>query len=451
MTDSTVTNKPLPSVKNNKKKKSKKKKIIFGIIIGVVLLIIISIVISSNKEKEIEVQTEKITKRNITQVVTATGKIQSETQVNISAEISGEIVSLPFKEGEEVNKGDLLVKINPDAYYPQLKQQTAGVRVQQRNLESQEVTLQKYELELQRTQELYDKGLASQSELDNAQATVNEMLAQMNTTRAQINQQRASLLSVKYDLSKTTIFSPIFGTVTQLNNEAGEKVLGTSFNVGSNIMTISDLSKMECQVEVGETDVSFVKIGDTARIEVDAFPDKILTGYVYEIANSATTTGIGTQDEVVNFIIKVRILDKDVELRPGMSCTADIEVNMKENVMAVPIQSVTVREEGFGKFGEDMEGEDEEDKPENLSRESDDKMKKKKKPQEIVFIVEDNYSVKKDVKTGISDDFYIEITDGLKEGEEVIKGPFKAINKELEEDTKVKVDNEKRKRFRREE
>jgi HlyD family secretion protein len=257
------------------------------------------------------------------------------------------------------------------------------------------------------------------------------------------------LLSVKYDLSKTTIFSPISGTVTQLNNEAGEKVLGTSFNVGSNIMTISDLSKMECQVEVGETDVSFVKIGDTARIEVDAFPDKILTGYVYEIANSATTTGIGTQDEVVNFIIKVRIIDKDVELRPGMSCTADIEVDRKENVLAVPIQSVTVREEGFGKFGEDMEGEDEEDKPENLSREGDDKMKKK--PQEIVFIVEDNYSVKKDVKTGISDDFYIEITDGLKEGEEVIKGPFKAINKELEEDTKVKVDNKKRKRFRREE
>ncbi|MBL7129575.1 MAG: efflux RND transporter periplasmic adaptor subunit [Ignavibacteria bacterium] len=451
MTDSTITNKPLPSVKKNKKKKSKKKKVIFGIIIGVVLLIIITIIISSNKEKEILVQTEKITKRNITQVVTATGKIQSETQVNISAEISGEIVSLPFKEGEEVKKGDLLVKINPDAYYPQLKQQTAGVRVQQRNLESQEVTLQKYELELKRIQELYDKGLASQSELDNTQATVNEMLAQMNTTRAQINQQRASLLSVKYDLSKTTINSPISGTVTQLNNELGEKVLGTSFNVGSTIMAISDLSKMECQVEVGETDVSFVKIGDTARIEVDAFPDKILTGYVYEVANSATTTGIGTQDEVVNFIIKVRILDKDIELRPGMSCTADIEVNRKENVIAVPIQSVTVREEGFGMFGDETEGEDEEDKPENLSRESDDKMKKKKKPQEIVFIVENNYSVKKNVKSGISDDFYVEITEGLKEGEEVIKGPFKAINKELEEDTKVKVDNTKRKRFRRDE
>jgi len=365
-------------------------------------------------------------------------------------EISGEIVSLPFKEGDEVKKGNVLVKINPDAYYPQLQQQTAGVRVQQRTLESQEVTLRKYEIELQRYQELYDKGLASQSELDNAQANVDETIARMNTTKAQINQQRASLQSVRYDLSKTTIYSPINGTVSQLNNEMGEKVLGTSFNVGSNIMTISDLTKMECQVEVGETDVSFIKIGDTARIEVDAFPDKILKGYVYEIANSATTTGLGTQDEVVNFIVKIRIIDKDIDLRPGMSCTADIEVAKRENVLAVPIQSVTVREEGFGEFGKEGFGGEDEDVPENLSRENEDKLMKRKKPQEIVFIVENSYAMKRDIKTGISDDFYIEITEGLQEGSEIIKGPFKAINTELEDDMKVKINNEKKKRFRKE-
>ena len=449
MTDSVITNKPLPTVKK-KKKKSKKKKIIFGIIIGVVLLIIISVIVSSNKEKEIEVQTENVSKRNIIQVVTATGKVQSETEVNISAEISGEIVSLPFKEGDEVKNGDVLVKINPDAYYPQLQQQTAGVQVQQRTLESQEVTLRKYEIELQRTKDLFNKGLASQSELDNSQANVDETIARMNTTKAQINQQRASLQSVKYDLSKTTIFSPINGTVSQLNNEMGEKVLGTSFNVGSNIMTISDLTKMECQVEVGETDVSFIKIGDTARIEVDAFPDKIFMGYVYEVANSAKTTGLGTQDEVVNFIVKIRIIDKDIDLRPGMSCTANIEVAKRENVLAVPIQSVTVREEGFGEFGkEGFEGEDE-DVPENLSRESEDKLKKRKKPQEIVFIIDNSYAKKREIKTGISDDFYIEITGGLQEDAEIIKGPFKAINTEIEDDMKVKVNNEKKKRFGKE-
>jgi HlyD family secretion protein len=215
-------------------------------------------------------------------------------------------------------------------------------------------------------------------------------------------------------------------------------------------MTISDLTKMECQVEVGETDVSFIKIGDTARIEVDAFPDKIFMGYVYEVANSATTTGLGTQDEVVNFIVKIRIIDKDIDLRPGMSCTADIEVAKRENVLTVPIQSVTVREEGFGEFGkEGFEGEDE-DVPENLSRESEDKLKKRKKPQEIVFIVDNSYAKKRDIKTGISDDFYIEITGGLQEDAEIIKGPFKAINTELEDDMKVKVNNEKKKRFGKE-
>lgn len=425
-----------------KKKKNKKKKFLWITAAVLLLLIVIAVVVSGKKEKVIEVQTEKIKRQNITQIVTATGKVQSETKVNISAEVSGEIVSLPFKEGDEVKKGDLLVKIKPDAYFPQLKQQNAAIKVLESNIKTQEVNLKKFNLDLKRVQELYNKGLASTSDLESAQTSYDATLAQINSIRAQINQQRASLSSVEYDLSKTTINSPMSGTVTQLNNELGEKVLGTSFNIGSQIMTISDLSKMECQVEVGETDVTFIKLGDTARIQIDAFPNKVFTGYVYEIANTAKTKGQGTQEEVVNFIVKIRIFNEEgFDLRPGMSCTVDIEVNKKDNVLAVPIQSVTTRDDDSTSFS----FKDDKDKPENLTNTKEEKSQKKIKPKEIVFVIENGTAKKKEVKTGISDDQYIEILEGIAENDEVVKGSFKAINKDLDNGTKVKVDNAKKK------
>ena len=429
---------------NTKKNKKKKKRILWIGIIAVIILIVVAVVLSGKKEKLIEVQTEKVMRQNITQIVTATGKIQAETKVVISAEVSGEIISLPFKEGDVVKKGDVVVKIRPDSYMPKLKQEQAGINVQQSNLAAQEVNLKKYKLELDRIKTLTDKGLASQQDLDNAQTNFDATLAQMNTVRAQIQQQRASLSSVEYDVSKTTINAPMSGTVTQLNNEEGEKVLGTSFNIGSQIMTISDLNSMECQVEVGETDVTLVKLGDTARIQIDAFPGKSFTGYVYEIANTAKAKNTGTQEEVVNFIVKIRVSKEDYELRPGMSCTVDIEVQRKDNVVAVPIQSVTTRED-------DMQGQmtlkgDDKDKsmPDNLSSQRDDKIMKKQKPKEIVFVVENGTAVKKEVKTGISNDAYIEIIEGVPDGVEVIKGSFKAINKDLDNNMKVKVNNEKK-------
>ncbi len=438
--------KPNTEVKQNntKKNKKKKKRILWIGILVIVILIVVAVVVSGKKEKLTEVQTEKVSRQNITQIVTATGKIQAETKVVISAEISGEIVSLPFKEGDVVKKGDVVVKIKPDAYMPKLKMEQASINVAQSNLATQEVNLKKYKLELDRIKTLTDKGLASQQDLDNAQTNYDATLAQMNTVRAQIQQQRASLSSVEYDVSKTTINAPMSGTVTQLNNEEGEKVLGTSYNIGSQIMTISDLDAMECQVEVGETDVTLVKLGDTARIQIDAFPGKTFTGYVYEIANTAKAKNTGTQEEVVNFIVKIRVNKEDYELRPGMSCTVDIEVQKKDNVIAVPIQSVTTRED-------DMQGQmtlkgDEKDKsmPDNLSSQRDEKIMKKQKPKEIVFIVENGTSIKKEVKTGISNDAYIEVIEGIPEGVEVIKGSFKAINKDLENNMKVKVNNEKK-------
>lgn len=434
MSDAKVQPSPLPKVKRRKKKS--RKGLLIGLIVFVLLIIVIAVVVSGGKETALEVQVEPVQKRNIVQTVTATGKVQSEIQVDISAEVSGEIVALPFKEGDEVTQGAMVVKIKPDVFMPQLQQQQAGVNVQQRNLESQEVTLRKFELEYDRIKQLYDKGLSTQSELDLAKSNVDQTLAQMNTIKAQINQQQAAVNSVRYDISKTTINSPISGTVTSLNNEPGEKVLGTISNQGSNIMTISDLSKMECQVEVGETDVAKVNVGDTARVEIDAFPDKKFNGVVYEVGNSAQTTAQGTQEEVVNFIVKIRIVDNKVDLRPGMSCTAYIEVEKKDNVLSVPIQSVTIREE------EKLEEEGDETGNENLSMQN--KNGKDEKPPEVVFIVDNGVAKKKQVKAGISDDAYIEITEGLTEGEQVVKGSFKAINSELEDDMKVKIEDKKK-------
>lgn len=421
-------------------KKKKKKKTIW-IILGIVLvLVIIAVIASGKKEQPITVQTEPVKRMTITQVVTATGKIQSETQVNISAEVSGEIASLPFKEGDMVTKGDLVVRIKPDAYYPQLQQQMAGLKVQESELKTQEINIAKLELDYNRSQELVQKGLAPQSELDNVRANLDAAVANLNTMKARLNQQRAALSSVQYDISKTTIYTPINGTITQLNNEIGEKVLGTSFNIGSNIMTISDLENMECQVEVGETDVSLISIGDTARIQVDAFPNKILTGVVYEIGNSAQTSGLGMQSEVVNFLVKVRVLEKDVKLRPGMSCNVDIEVETKYNVLAVPIQSVTTRETE-SEIDEELESENE-----NLTRLQSSRIGMNQ-PDEIVFLISDNVAKLSKVQTGISDDQYIEIKEGVNEGDEVVKGSFRAINRELEDNSKVKVDNDTQRRF----
>jgi HlyD family secretion protein len=436
--------KPVPV---KKKKKSKKKKFFWIGGILLVLLIVIALILSGKKETLIEVQTEKVSRKNIIQVVTATGKIQSEVKVDISAEVSGEITALPFNEGDDVTKGNLVVKLKSDPYYPRMKEQLASVNAVQSGIQSQEVTLKKNQLELSRVEELYNKGLSSQSDLDNARTNVELVNAEINRTRAQVNQQKAGLSSIQYDISKTTIYSPINGTITKLNNEVGEKVLGTVSNAGNIIMTISDLSRMECQVQVSETDVTQIKLGDTSRVQIDAFPDRVFNGYVYEISNSATAKGTGTQEEVVNFTVKIRIIDKSVDLRPGMSCTADIEVAKKENILAIPIQCVTTREDDYNPLDKDKKDKDK--MPENLSRESEKKTEMKVKPKEIVFTVDNSAAKKKEVKTGISNSEYIEIIDGLKEGDEIVKGSFKAINKDLYDAAKIKVNNTNKNNMRR--
>lgn len=433
----------MADIKPVKKKKSKKL-LLFGIIGGVLLLIIIAVVVSGKKDKLIVVQTEKVSKRNITQVVSGTGVINPETKVDVSAEISGEIVQLPYKEGDVVNKGDLLVKIKADIYGARINQQQAGVTYSRTQVEVAENNLKKAELELQRTEQLHQRGLVSQSDLDNARIARDVAFSQVKSSNANVRQNYALLQQSSQDLSKATIRSPMSGIVTKLNNELGEKVVGTQQMAGTVIMTVSDLSVMDAEIEVSETDVTAVKLGDTADVEVDAFPERTIKGVVYEISNSAKSKGIGTQEQVINFVVKIRIIDKDVALKPGMSCNADIKVNSKSDVIAIPIQCITAREE------EKPEGEEDE----NVQRISEQNQKKKEKPKEVVFILEEGETPKVkmvEVKSGISDDKYIEISEGLQPDMIVVKGPYKAISKELEADTKVKVDNEIKKKKEKEE
>ncbi len=409
----------------NNKRKSKKKAIIFSISGAVIVVLALIVFLGSNKEPIIPVQTEPVKRRTITQLVTATGKIQPEVQVKISPEVSGEIVALPVKEGQKVRKGDLLLKIKPDSYIAQRNQSSAG-------LLRAKADLSKNELEFGRFENLYQKGLVSESEFDGARAAY-------ESSKAVYAQAKASLDQTEENLRKTTILSPMDGTVSQLNSELGERVLGTNQFQGTDVMTIADLSRMEGRVDVSETDVILVSVGDTARVDVDAFPDRKVKAVVYEIASTAKTQGLGTQEEVTNFEVKMRILDKDVKLRPGMSMTGDIATETKENVLAVPIQSVTIRtpkeeisEEGSGDEGGAVAVSN------NRAR------RRRDKPKEIVFLVEGGIAKAAPVKRGISDDSYVEITEGLEEGNEVVSGSYKAINRELEDEARVSVEEPKK-------
>jgi HlyD family secretion protein len=409
-------------------KKSRKKKIIIFSLLGVVLIVLALVVfMGSKKEPVVSVQIEKVAARTITQVVTATGKIQPEVMVKISPEVSGEIVDLPVKEGDRVKKGEVLMKIKPDVYVAQRNQWAAG-------LLQAKAGLSRTEPEYRRMESLYKKGLASESEYDQARAAYEQ-------SKAQYEQSKASLEQSEENLRKTTVLSPMDGTVSQLNSEKGERVLGTQQFQGTDVMTIADLSRMEARVDVSETDVILVSVGDTARISIDAFPDKKVNAVVYEIANTATSKGLGTQEEVTNFQVKMRIVDKGLVLRPGMSMTGDIETETKQNVLTVPIQCVTTR-------APKMEMKEGQGEPQGAPAPSGGmesaKTRQENKPKEIVFAVENGVAKAVPVKRGISSDQYVEISDGVKEGMEVVAGSYKAINRELEDGAKVRVEEAKK-------
>jgi len=404
---------------NGNGKKKKKKIIIISIIAVVVVALIVLVIVGSHREPVISVQTEKVQRRTITQIVAATGKIQPELQVKINAEVSGEIISLPVREGLHVTKGQLLVRIKPDAYQAQYESAQA-------NLEMANASLRKAEAEYKRASELFAKKLISDSDMDIANANYLNAKAAYDQANATIKQARDTY-------SKTTITAPMTGVISQLISELGERVSGSTFTQGTEIMTVADLSTMEARVDVGENDVVMVGKGDTARIQVDSYPDRVFIGTVSQIANTAKSRGLGTQDEVTNFEVRIRIATPEgVQFRPGMSMSADIETETHTNVLTVPIQSVTVRAPKKEMKEEPKEGEAQFDAGK--------KKKNEDKLEEVVFVAKDGLAKTIPVKRGISNDAYVEVkADGL-EGQDVVSGPFKAINRDLEVDSKVKID-----------
>jgi len=416
-------------------KKSKKKLFIFGGLGLLLLVVLLLVVFSGNKEEIVSVQTEKVEKRNVTQVVSATGKINPVYQVKISAEATGEIVDLPVREGDVVRKGQLLLRIKPDNYEAQRNMAAARLDQAKSSLSSTKAQLDKVESDYKRIQGLAQKKLSSDSELEAAKSTYLQTLSNYESSKSGVTQAEASLKDAVTNLNKTIVYSPINGTISKRNIDLSERVLGSGFSPGTEMLTVADLSKMEATVNVDENDVVLISVGDTAKVHVDAFSDKTFKGVVTQIGNSAVTKGLGTQDEVVNFEVKVLIVNAGNSIRPGMSCDADIETEKKQNVFTVPIQSVTARI----------------DKPNTeapQAAQSDNEVKAKKersnKPKEVVFVIKENKAKMIEVKTGISDDTYIEIISGLKGDEDIVSGPYRAISKELEEGSKVSMQSKRK-------
>ncbi|MGE5432398.1 MAG: efflux RND transporter periplasmic adaptor subunit [Syntrophomonadaceae bacterium] len=420
---------------NGNKKKSRKKIYIFSGIGLLVTVLVLLLVFSGNKEQIISVTTEAVQKRNITQKVSATGKINPEYQVIITPEVTGEIVELPVKEGDAVRKGQLLIRIKPDSYMAARDRAAAILESAKAGLQRSRAVLDKVKSDYDRVQELYKKKLSSDSELEQAKSNFLSAQSDFDSQKSSVVQFQAALKEAQESLYKTTIYSPMNGTISQLNVELGERVLGSGFSQGTNIMTVADLSQMEATVEVDENDVVLVSVGDTAKIQIDAFGNKEFKGVVSQIGNSAKTTAQGTQQEVVNFEIKIRLADNERSIRPGMSCNSDIETETKSNVLSVPIQSVTAR--GAKPPEAKKEGE------EGPVQVKNDKVKEKK-PKEVVFVIENNKAKMKEVKTGISDDNYIEITSGLNGNEKVVSGSYRAISRELADNSNVRLEGERK-------
>jgi len=395
-----------------------------------------------NRNPPVTVVTEKAQRRSLTEVVTGSGKLQPVVQVKISSEVAGEIIELPVKEGQRVKKGDLLVKVRPDLYVASLRSQEANLGSSQADLLTAEANARKAEAELKRSYELFTKKLISDSVYEDVKTGSEVAKANASAAGQRVEMSRAGLKRAEDDLQKTTIYSPIDGTVSKLNSELGERVSGTGMMAGTEIMTVADLGEMEARVEVGEIDVVLVQPGYKAKLDVDSFKDRKFDGVVTQVAKSAKTAAGGTQQESTKFEIRIRMADKGIFL-PGMSVTADVETRYRTNVVSVPIQAVTTRLPKSAKeAAAKAPTEDEKGQIEYMAGK---KAREAVKPIEVVFIKDGAKAKMVPVKRGVSDDAFYEIVDGLAEGQEVITGSFKAVSKELEDDKDVKLEEPKKK------
>jgi HlyD family secretion protein len=416
------------------------------------LLLTIGLIVASKLEKPIPVTTEKAVRRTILQTVSATGKIQPETEVKISPEVAGEIIELPVEDGMQVKKGDLLVKIKPDSYKALLEQQEAAISAAKATNLQQKATMMKTEHDFKRAEDLFGKKLISEQEYNAAEAAYDVAKNTYESSLHEIERAQASSSQARDQLSKTTIYSPMDGTVTVLNSKLGERLVATNQFAGTEVMRVADLSHMQAVVDVNENDVVNVKLGDKASVKIDAYADRKFKGVVQQIANTGKTTGAGTQEEVTNFEVKIRIDDHDVALRPGLSCTADIETNMSKDAVAVPMQSVTIRTGDSNLSPEEIEKQRQKiasrDKGDNQAELSNERLEKQAEKEEreklakVVFVKNGNKAHMVKVVTGIAGDSYMEIKSGVQPGDEVISGSYSAISRKLKEGAKVTYDKE---------
>jgi len=443
------------------------KKIVWIIIIGVVLLSLV-LIFTKSGTKATNVTTEKAEKRDITEMVSANGKIQPEVEVKISSDVSGEIVELYVKEGDQVKKGDLLCKINPLIYESSSSRMVATLNGAKANLANSKARLDQIkasyintEASYNRNKKLFDQGAISQSEFDAAKAAFDGAKADVKAAEESVNASEynvksteASLKEANDNLAKTNIYSPVNGTVSKLNKEKGERVVGTAQMEGTEIMRLANLNEMEVSVDVNENDIVRVHYNDTSLIEVDAYLGRKFKGIVTEIANSANTTGV-TAEQVTNFTVKIRILQESYQdllvennnrppFRPGMSATVDVQTKQAKNIVTVPIQSVTTRSDSSALEAKGMKKSDEEDGDIVIKDEkdkSDEDVKELIKIEECVFVYSEGKAKMVKVKTGIQDNNYIQIVSGINAGDEIISGPYSAVSKQLKDGMEViKVD-----------
>lgn len=401
-------------------------------------------------EAGIRVETEVAKKRTITEVVTAFGRAQPEVEVSISPDVSGEIVELPVQEGDFVEQGDLLARLKPDDYRAQLKRQEANVAQNKANLAERKADSVQTRRTYERKQKLYDKGVIPESEYQDAQSSFEQAVARVQAARYQVQSAQASLQDAREQLSKTTLYAPMDGTVSVLSVEVGERVVGTQQQAGTEMMKIARLDQMELEVDVNESDVVNVSEDDTADVEFDAYPDRSFRGAVTEIANSARIENEGTQNEVTNFPVTIRILGDPNSttvttrseggiarpevptvpkaspvVRPGMGGSVDVFTETVTNAVTVPIQAVTVRD--FNDIGPNAQADttqEDEEAEEDLRR--------------VVFVARADSVRMVEVATGIADDKYMEITSGLSGGETVVTGPYSAVSRELAPGDKIR-------------
>ncbi len=424
------------------------KKTIF-IVLGIIIAVVGGILVfgKGGKDDTKIVEVDKAKKMTIVEKVSATGKIQPEIEVKISSEVSGEVIALPVKEGQQVKKGDLLVKINPDIYVSGVNRTAASVSNTKAGLTQAEAQVKEAKANYDRNKTLFDKGVISKSEWDRIVSAYEVAVATKQSAYYNVQSANATLTEARDNLGRTTIYAPADGTISLLSIELGERVLGTQQMAGTEILRIANLNNMEVEVDVNENDIVKVSIGDKADIEVDAYLNRKFKGTVTSISNSASTAL--TADQVTNFKVKVRIEKESYQdllkdkpdnyspFRPGMTATVDIITKTNADVVGVPISAVVIKDDTTSvKKDIVAELEKEEQEKKGTAPKSDQKF-------ECVFVKVGDKAKLRVIKTGIQDDTNIEIISGLKPGEEIIVGPYTTVSKELVSNDKVRIENEK--------